>query len=67
MQTWIREWSPLRRRRRCLLRRSRDPRRSILIWEAPSVEDVRDVLYESGFMHWCDGRIFPSHAAARDA
>ena len=34
--------------------------RSILIWEAPSVEDVRDVLYESGFMHWCDGRIFPT-------
>lgn len=34
--------------------------RSILIFEAPSVEDVRDVLYESGFMHWCDGRIYPT-------
>ncbi len=34
--------------------------RSILIWEAKTVEDVRDVLYESGFMHWCDGRIFPT-------
>ncbi len=34
--------------------------RSILIWEAPSVEDVRDVLYGSGFMHWCDGRIYPT-------
>jgi hypothetical protein len=34
--------------------------RSILIFEAKSVEDVRDVLYESGFMHWCDGRIFPT-------
>jgi hypothetical protein len=34
--------------------------RSILIFEAKTAEDVRDVLYESGFMHWCDGRIFPS-------
>ena len=34
--------------------------RSILIFEAKTVEDVRDVLYESGFMHWCDGRIFPT-------
>ncbi len=34
--------------------------RSILIFEAQSVEDVRDVLYESGFVHWCDGRIFPT-------
>src|SRR5690242_14029663 len=34
--------------------------RSILIWQAKTVEDVRDVLYESGFMHWCDGRIFPT-------
>ena len=34
--------------------------RSILIFEAKSVEDVRDVLYESGFMPWCDGRIFPT-------
>ena len=34
--------------------------RSILIFEAPTVEAVRDLLYESGFMHWCDGRIFPA-------
>ena len=34
--------------------------RAILIFEAASVEDVRDVLYGSGFMHWCDGRIYPS-------
>jgi hypothetical protein len=32
--------------------------RSIL--EARSVEDVRDLLYESGFMGWCDGRMFPT-------
>jgi hypothetical protein len=34
--------------------------RAILIFEAKTVEDVRDVLYESGFMHWCNGRIFPT-------
>ncbi len=34
--------------------------RSILIFEAESVEAVRDVLYESGFMGWCDGRIYPT-------
>ena len=34
--------------------------RAILIWQAKSVEDVRDVLYESGFMHYCDGRIYPT-------
>ncbi len=38
-----------------------DPQhRVILVYEARSVEDVRDVLYESGFMHWCDGNIFPT-------
>ena len=34
--------------------------RTIAIWEAKTVEDVRDVLYASGFMHWCDGRIYPA-------
>lgn len=34
--------------------------RAILIFEAKTVEDVRDVLYQSGFMHFCDGRIFPT-------
>ena len=34
--------------------------RAILIFEARSVEDVRDLLYESGFMGWCNGRIFPT-------
>ena len=34
--------------------------RAILIFEANTVEDVRDVLYESGFMGWCNGRIFPT-------
>jgi hypothetical protein len=34
--------------------------RSILIFEARSVEDVRDLLYQSGYMGWCDGRIFPT-------
>ena len=49
--------------------------RSILIFQAPSVEAVRDLLYESGFMHWCDGRLYPATklsemhkwAAAQDA
>jgi hypothetical protein len=34
--------------------------RSILIFEAKSVEDVRDLLYAAGFMGWCDGRIYPT-------
>ena len=34
--------------------------RAILIFEGPSVESVRDLLYESGFMHWCDGRVYPT-------
>ena len=38
-----------------------DPQhRAYLIMEARSVEDVRDVLYLSKFMHWCDGRIYPA-------
>lgn len=34
--------------------------RAILIFEAPSVEAVRDLLYEAGFMSYCDGRIYPA-------
>ncbi len=34
--------------------------RVILIFEAPSVETVRDLLYESGFMHFNNGRIYPA-------
>ncbi len=34
--------------------------RAILIFEAPSVETVRDLLYESGFMHFNNGRIYPA-------
>lgn len=34
--------------------------RAILIFEAPSVEAVRDLLYESGFMHFNNGRIYPA-------
>jgi muconolactone delta-isomerase len=45
--------------------------RAILIFEAPSVEAVRDVIYEAGYMHYCDGRIYPatplSEAAAKSA
>ena len=33
--------------------------RAIFIFEARSVEDVRDVLYNAKFLHWCDGQIFP--------
>ncbi len=33
--------------------------RAILIFDAPSVEAVRDVLVQSGFMQYCDGRIYP--------
>ena len=40
-----------------------DPQhRAYLVMEAKSVEDVRDVLYLSKFMHWCDGRIYPATA-----
>ena len=34
--------------------------RVILIFEAPSVETVRDLLYESGLMHYNNGRIYPA-------
>ncbi len=34
--------------------------RVILIFEASSVETVRDLLYESGLMHYNDGRIYPA-------
>lgn len=34
--------------------------RLILICRADSVETVRDVLYESGMMHYNDGRIYPA-------
>ncbi|WP_437306440.1 hypothetical protein [Sorangium sp. So ce388] len=34
--------------------------RGFLIFEAKTVEDVRDLLYESGFMAWCNGRIYPT-------
>ena len=33
--------------------------RGIVIVDAPSVEAVRDLLFEAGFMHFCDGRIYP--------
>lgn len=33
--------------------------KAIFIFEARSVEDVRDVLYNAKFMHWCNGQIFP--------
>ncbi len=33
--------------------------RAILIFEAPTIEAVRDVLVQSGFMQYCDGRIYP--------
>ena len=37
-----------------------DPQhRAYLILEARRVEDVRDVLYQSKFMHWCEGNIYP--------
>jgi hypothetical protein len=32
--------------------------KAIVVVEAPSAEAVRDFLYESGFMHWNDARIF---------
>ena len=34
--------------------------RAILILEAPTVEAVRDLLYEAGYMAYCDGRIYPA-------
>jgi len=34
--------------------------RAILILEAQTVESVRDLLYESGYMGWCNGRIYPT-------
>lgn len=34
--------------------------RAIFIFEAPSVETVRDLLYESGLMHFNNGRIYPA-------
>ncbi len=34
--------------------------RVILIFEAASVETVRDLLYDSGLMHYNDGRIYPA-------
>ncbi len=38
-----------------------DPQhRSYLIVEAKSVEAVCDVLTESKFMQWCDGRVYPA-------
>jgi hypothetical protein len=33
--------------------------RAILIFDAPNIEAVRDVLVQSGFMQYCDGRIYP--------
>ena len=33
--------------------------RAILVFDAPSIEAVRDVLVQSGFMQYCDGRIYP--------
>jgi hypothetical protein len=33
--------------------------RAILIFQAPNIEAVRDVLVKSGFMQYCDGRIYP--------
>ena len=38
--------------------------RLILIYEAPNVEAVRDMLYESGFMHYNEGRIYPASSLA---
>lgn len=34
--------------------------RAMCIFEARSVEDVRDVLYKAKFMHWWEGQIFPA-------
>jgi len=33
--------------------------RAILIFDAPNIEAVRDVLVQSGFMQYCNGRIYP--------
>lgn len=32
--------------------------KAIVVLEAPSAEAVRDFLYESGFMHWTDAKIY---------
>ena len=42
--------------------------RLILIYDAPDIEAVRDLLYDSGFMLYNDGRIYPasSHAEVRE-
>jgi hypothetical protein len=34
--------------------------RAFVVLEAPSAEAVRDLLYESGLMGYCDGRIYPA-------
>jgi hypothetical protein len=34
--------------------------RAIFLFEARTIEDVRDVLAKSRFMHWFDGQIFPA-------
>jgi hypothetical protein len=33
--------------------------RALMVFDAPSIEAVRDVLVRSGFMQYCDGRIYP--------
>jgi hypothetical protein len=35
-------------------------RSSRLTIAAEGSADLRDLLYESGYMGWCDGRIFPT-------
>ena len=38
-----------------------DPQHRVyLLIEARTVEDVRDVLYKSKFIHYCDGQIYPA-------
>ena len=34
--------------------------RAILICEAPSAEDLRDILYKAKLLHWNSGQIFPA-------
>ena len=34
--------------------------RAMVVVEAPSIEAVRDLLYEAGFMHWNDATIYPT-------
>jgi hypothetical protein len=38
--------------------------RAFVVLEAPNVEVVRDLLYESGLMGYCDGRIYPARSLA---